>query len=691
MDGQMWRIEQRRLREAVRAKQRTPDGRCPLAPVEPAASLAEHPPNAVARRDAEGVDSGRRDERPDRVPHVSTAARERASPSSTEGVALASVIVACWNSADVLARCLDQLFAQDHANYEIIVVDDGSDDDTLAVAENAQARGEVTIVRSRHNRGCPHARNLGLSRAKGEIVAFIDADGFAAPSWLRQIVDAFDADATIGGVASTVFFDANPLVINGAGGIVNRQGWAADLSMNESYEQAEIASEALYPMGCGMALRRSAIECVGPFDDRMLNYYDDVDYGMRLWRAGYRVAVASDAWIDHGFGEGGADSPHKQLLCERHRMRVVLKHASASVVAHWAAHEVRGVRRAPPRRRALKLRAAAWNGRHLPSVLASRCRLRRAPRVADRLLAPSWGDGFPAGVPPMLTPNPEDARNSIDMTDAKSERQLVHGWFPSEHVDGRSYRWAGVRAAALIRLGVPARRLRLDYAQVPVDIGGIDLDIRRLNSSDLLTPVWSTRLSWRYIARSVENHPLALPPGDYEVVFSAPKGWSDPPLETRSLAFALTSMSFESSFEIPSGGLDMASPDADGQLVNGWFEREHSDARSYRWAAGYAEAMLRVPERVGCARLSYCLPPVPSDVTVALRAPEQQEPVWSTRIPWHDANWHDDIVPLHLTPGDYVVSFDAEAAWSNPGRSDPGLWAENRSLGFALSSISLGS
>ena len=44
-----------------------------------------------------------------------------------------------------------------------------------------------------------------------------------------------------------------------------------------------------------MAVRRSALERVGPFDDRMLNYYDDVDYGTRLWRAGYRVVVAADA------------------------------------------------------------------------------------------------------------------------------------------------------------------------------------------------------------------------------------------------------------------------------------------------------------------------------------------------------------------------------------------------------------
>jgi GT2 family glycosyltransferase len=613
---------------------------------------------------------------------------EGSSDAAAAAPALASVIVVCWNSGKVLGRCLDQLVAQDHRNYEIVVVDDGSDDDTIEVAEAAQARGNVTIVRGRRNRGCPHARNLGLRHAKGEIVAFVDADGFAAPTWLSQVVSAFDADPKVGGVASTVFFDTNPLVINGAGGIVNRQGWAADLSMSESYEQAKIASEALYPMGCGMALRRSAIERVGPFDDRMLNYYDDVDYGVRLWRAGYRVVVAPDAWIDHGFGQGAGDSVQKQLLCERHRMRVVLKHSSAGSLAGWAAHEARELKRAPAHRRALKLRAIAWNVSHLPSVLASRRRLRDAPRAPERLIDPSWGDGFPVGVPPLSTPAPELAGNSVNMAEPGSEGQLIHGWFPPERVDGRSYRWAGLNAAVLMRLEAPARRLRLDYAHVPVDIGGVDVAVRRPGSSDPLTPVWATRLSWQYIARSVENHPLTLPPGDYEVVFTAPRGWSDPPHETRSLAFALASMSLEPSYDLPARGLDMASPAVEEQLVSGWFEPEQSDGRSYRWASGYAAAVVCVDANTGSASLSYRLPPVSSGVKVTVCPVDQQTPVWSAGIAWQDGDWHEDSLPLQLSPGDYVVSFEAEEAWSNPGQRDPGLWAENRSLGFALSSLS---
>lgn len=601
-----------------------------------------------------------------------------------------SVIVVCWNSADTLGRCLDQLLAQDYPDYEVIVVDDGSDDDTLAVAERKLAHGEHQIVRSRRNRGCPHARNLGLARARGAIVAFVDADGFAAPDWLGKIVETFASDATIGAAGSTVLYDGNPLVINGAGGTVNRQGWAADLSMNEPYERAQLAREALYPMGCGMALRRSAVEDVGPFDDSMLNYYDDVDYGVRLWRAGHRVVVAPEAWIDHGVGVGG-ESARKRLLCERHRMRVVLKHAPTGTLTRWAAHEARAFRQAAAPTRARKLRALAWNALHLPSALSSRMRLRGLPAAPDRLIDPSWGDGFPAGVPPLLMPRPEQAGARIDMADARSEWQLCYGWFPTERVDGRSYRWAGVQAAAVMALQAPAKRLRLDYAHVPVDIGGVDVRIRRLDSSDPLTPVWSTHLAWQYIARSVENHPVALPAGDYEVVFGVRDGWLEPPLNTRSLSLSLARMSFEESFELADGGLDMASPAVEEQLVSGWFEAEGGAERSYRWAGGHAAAVVRLAERASGARLRYCFPPASiGGLKLAICALEGGEPVWSTRLPWADTDWHEQDFAMELAAGHYLVSFDADASWSNPEGRDPSFWGENRSLGFALSSLSFG-
>jgi GT2 family glycosyltransferase len=612
--------------------------------------------------------------------------RGSAQASNPRARPLASVIVVAWNAADVLGRCLDCLFAQDYANREIVVVDDGSDDDTVAVAEGALTRGSLTLVRGDGNRGCPAARNLGLRHAGGEIIAFVDADGFADPRWLTEIVAAFGDDPTIGGVASTVFYDDNPMVVNGAGGTVNRQGWAADLAMNQSYEATQLATEALYPMGCGMAIRRAALEQIGPFDDRILNYYDDVDYGTRLWRAGYRVVVAADAWVDHA--AAGGDSARKRLLCERHRMRVVLKNAPARSLARWAAFELRSLRAAPHPVRMQKLRAMAWNVGNVTSLIANRRRLRRAPRAPETLLAQSWGDGFPAGVPPRLSPAPERAGAVVEIGDAVQEGQLLHGWFPVERVGPRSYRWAAPHSAVLVSLDHAAARLRLDYAHVPSDIGGVELAIRPVGSPEPLASAWTARLSWQYIARSIENHPIDLPPGDYEVVFRVAEGWLELPRRTRTLAFALASMSFAERFELVPGGLEMAAPEVERQLVSGWFEAEQAPGWSYRWGSGHAAAVVRLADASDGVRLRYRMAPGPSgDVGVSLTPLGQRQAVASWAIAWRPGEWRDESFATKLDPGDYLVSFDVPRTWSNPEGEEPDLPPENRALGLALAEL----
>jgi GT2 family glycosyltransferase len=659
MNYESWRSSQVRLREAVRSSRPTPSS-------------------------------------------ASEKSGARTATDSTPRSPFASVIVVCADAERVIGRCIEQLLAQDYPHYELIVVDDASTDRTAAIAQTAADDGALQLVRSKRNRGCPGARNLGLRHARGEIVAFVDADGFAAPDWLSEIIATFAGDDTIGAVASTVFYDRNPIVINGAGGTVNRQGWAADLLMNESYEHAEIAEEALYPMGCGMAIRRDALERVGPFDDRMHNYYDDVDYGVRLWRVGYRVVVAREACVDHGIGSGGDDdagalaadngrsAARKRLLCERHRMRVVLVHAPGCTLGAWAANELRSLHAAPMPVRRQKLAAVAWNARHLTSALRRRRALRSVERVPDRLVDDSWGDAFPAGVPLRSTPDASRAGPKVAMGNPEAERQLLHGWYPLERIDGREYRWAAEDAAVLISLDCDVRSLRLDYTHVPVDIGGVDLTIRRVNSSDPAAVVWSTHLAWQYAARSIENHPLALPSGDYEVGFSAATGWLEPPLRTRSLSFALAEMAFLEQRDSILDGLDMSAPNVEPQLVRGWFEPEQAPVGGYRWSSAHAAAVICARGSVSGVHMRYRLPPGPSGpvrVTFTPLGPQAAAASW--QIAWRQGDWQEETFAVKLAPGEYLVDFDAAEPWSNPRGEQAGLPPEKRTLGLALAAITL--
>src|SRR5512139_1195824 len=91
-----------------------------------------------------------------------------------------SVIVLNFNGAAILPRCLDHLLAQTYERREILVVDNASSDGSDAVLADYAARG-VRVVASPANLGCPGGRNLGLEAARGDVVAFMDNDGYADP------------------------------------------------------------------------------------------------------------------------------------------------------------------------------------------------------------------------------------------------------------------------------------------------------------------------------------------------------------------------------------------------------------------------------------------------------------------------------------------------------------------------------
>jgi len=115
---------------------------------------------------------------------------------------LVSVIIPVWDVQKLLPRCLDSALAQTHRPLEIIVVDDGSTDGSLAVMQAyARAHSEVQVISQRH-RSLGPARNAALSVAQGEFVAFMDADDWVEPDFISDtalIAEESGADVVVGG------------------------------------------------------------------------------------------------------------------------------------------------------------------------------------------------------------------------------------------------------------------------------------------------------------------------------------------------------------------------------------------------------------------------------------------------------------------------------------------------------------
>ena len=103
-----------------------------------------------------------------------------------------SVIIPCYNAERYLGECLDSVLAQSEPDFEVILVDDGSRDGTLVAAQACAARDARVTVLHQENAGVCAARNLGLDRAHGEWVTFVDADDLLTPDAFATMLGAAD-------------------------------------------------------------------------------------------------------------------------------------------------------------------------------------------------------------------------------------------------------------------------------------------------------------------------------------------------------------------------------------------------------------------------------------------------------------------------------------------------------------------
>ena len=193
-----------------------------------------------------------------------------------------SVIIPARNEEANIARCVDSLFASDWdpADFEVIVVDHGSSDQTASLAALRGAR----LLDARPEANISELRNIGARRARGEMLAFIDADCSVPADWLRQAARYLDRD-------EVVCFGSPPLVPDRANWV--QQAWFLIRRKGRG------AGQVAWLESMNMFVRRRAFLAVGGFDERLLTC-EDYDLSLRLGRTGKLLNDPRVAAVHHG-------------------------------------------------------------------------------------------------------------------------------------------------------------------------------------------------------------------------------------------------------------------------------------------------------------------------------------------------------------------------------------------------------
>lgn len=194
-----------------------------------------------------------------------------------------SVIVCTHNGARTLDECLDGFDRLDYPDYEVLVVDDGSTDDSRAMAER---RGHTLLATDR--RGLSAARNVGLAAATGDIVAYIDDDASPDQHWLKHLVRTFASGdyAAVGGPN-----------VPPPGGTFTADCVAASPGGPNHVLISD--HEAEHVPGCNMAFRRRQLVEIGGFDETFRIAGDDVDVCWRIQEQGWRIGFSPGAVVLH--------------------------------------------------------------------------------------------------------------------------------------------------------------------------------------------------------------------------------------------------------------------------------------------------------------------------------------------------------------------------------------------------------
>jgi GT2 family glycosyltransferase len=240
-----------------------------------------------------------------------------------------TVIIPNWNGWHHLERCLPALLAQTYPGFEILVVDNGSNDDSVALVHDRfpQAR----LIANTENTGFARANNQAIRATNTPYLATLNNDTQPESTWLEEMVWAMELDAGIGMVAAKVLYMAPPHLIDSAGIELDRTGFAWNRYNGQPDKPEEREPyEVFGPSAAAALYRREMLDDVGLFDESFFAYYEDSDLAWRARLMGWRCLYVPTARVYHVHSATSRQgSPFKRYLLVRNKAWTTLKNYPA--------------------------------------------------------------------------------------------------------------------------------------------------------------------------------------------------------------------------------------------------------------------------------------------------------------------------------------------------------------------------
>lgn len=238
----------------------------------------------------------------------------------------ASIIIVNLNGERFLDICLSSLKNQTFQDFETIVVDNGSTDNSLRLLEDKYSNF-IRIIRIRENSGFAKGNNIGILKASGKFIITLNNDIEADARWLGELIEAAQADERIGMCASKIRSFYNRDIIDSAGVNIYWDGMSRGRGrLEKDIGQYDRDKEALIPSACAALYRKDMLDEIGIFDEDFFAYCEDTDLGLRGRLAGWKCVLVPSAVVYHHYSAtSGRYSSFKAFMVERNHIWVALK------------------------------------------------------------------------------------------------------------------------------------------------------------------------------------------------------------------------------------------------------------------------------------------------------------------------------------------------------------------------------
>jgi len=207
------------------------------------------------------------------------------------------VVVLNFNGRDVIKRCLNSIFKSGYPDFEVVLVDNNSPDDSFEIARVNFSR--ANFIKNEENLGFSAGNNVGIRFAlerRADYIFLLNNDTEIEPDCLGRLVEAAEKIGEKAGIVSPVIFKGDSREVWFSGGKINwlrmKTEHYGEIKTQEFYESGFIS-------GCAMLIRREVFKSIGLLDEDYFLYWEDADFSFRAKKAGFANYIVSSAWLYH--------------------------------------------------------------------------------------------------------------------------------------------------------------------------------------------------------------------------------------------------------------------------------------------------------------------------------------------------------------------------------------------------------